>query len=219
MQYSRNVRMRFRLALCLVASAALAACSSGPGKPVDTRPYDQQALDWRRSKDDAFRSMDPESRSPIPQAQRAAFQGLVYFPLDPSFRVPASLTLQPSQDPQVFRIKTSGPEKERRMPKVGSLTFSLQGQQFKLVAFAEEGSLSRLFVPFGDLTNGSDTYGGGRYMDIDLTATGIYDLDFNFATNPYCVYNISYDCPIPPRENRLIIPIRAGEKLPANHDR
>jgi hypothetical protein len=72
-------------------------------------------------------------------------------------------------------------------------------------------------VPFGDLTNGTESYGGGRYLDIDRTASGVYDLDFNRAFNPYCVYNATYDCPIPPRENRLAVAIRAGEKMPAGH--
>jgi uncharacterized protein (DUF1684 family) len=211
--------------LAIVARAAGAAtllaataCTSGPGKPVDTRPYDQQVSGWRQSKDVVFKSAGPGSESPIPLAQRAAFPGLVYFDVDPNYRVPASLTLQPGSDPLVIVLKTTGPEKERRMQKVGTLAFSLQGTPHKLIAFADEGSLRRLFVPFADLTNGPDTYRGGRYMEIERTPTGIYDLDFNYAFNPYCVYNTSYDCPLPPRENRLPAPIRAGEKLPAGHE-
>ena len=193
------------------------ACSSGPGKPVDTRPYDQQIKEGREAKDAAFKSTAPDSTSPIPRQERGPFTGLVYFPIDPGFRVPATLTLQSSKDPQVFVLATTGPEKQRRMQKVGSLGFALDGMPLKLVAFADEGSLTRLFVPFNDLTNGADTYRGGRYLEIDRTATGIYDLDFNGAFNPYCVYNTSYDCPLPPRENRLTVAIRAGEKLPPNH--
>lgn len=186
---------------------------------MDTRPYDQQVSSFRQSKDQAFTSTAPESQSPIPLDQRASFPGLLYFPVDPAFRVPASLSLQPSRDPLTLILQTTGPEKQRRMQKVGSLGFTLQGVPLKLIAFADEGSLSRLFVPFGDLTNGPDTYKGGRYMEIERTATGIYDLDFNYAFNPYCVFNNSYDCPIPPRENRMTAPVRAGEKLPASYER
>ena len=64
-------------------------------------------------------------------------------------------------------------------------------------------------------TNGTETYVGGRYLDLDRTATGLYDLDFNRAYHPYCVYNPQYDCPYPPRENRLTTPIRSGERLEA----
>src|SRR5438034_1354480 len=70
-------------------------------------------------------------------------------------------------------------------------------------------------VPFVDLTNGTETYPGGRYLELDRTPTGIYDLDFNRAFHPFCYYNPKYDCPYPPRENRLQIPIRAGERMSA----
>ena len=74
-------------------------------------------------------------------------------------------------------------------------------------------SFDRLFVPFTDLTSGSETYPAGRYLDLDRNRTGIYIIDFNRAYNPYCYYNPTYDCPYPPRENRLRVPIRAGEKM------
>jgi uncharacterized protein (DUF1684 family) len=100
------------------------------------------------------------------------------------------------------------------MRRVGRLSFMLKGRPFTLTAFVEanETDIRRLFVPFRDLTNGTETYQGGRYLDLDRTATGVYDLDFNKAYHPFCYYNPSYDCPIPPAENRLQIPIRAGEK-------
>ena len=68
-------------------------------------------------------------------------------------------------------------------------------------------------MPFVDLTSGAETYPAGRYLDLDRTRTGIYLIDFNRAYNPYCYYNPTYDCPYPPRENRLKVPVRAGEKL------
>jgi uncharacterized protein (DUF1684 family) len=80
--------------------------------------------------------------------------------------------------------------------------------------FAEQNAgIDRLFLPFGDATSGTETYGGGRYLELDRTPTGLYDLDFNRAYHPYCVYNVTYDCPVPPRENYLTIAIRAGERL------
>ena len=91
------------------------------------------------------------------------------------------------------------------MQRIGALEFTLKGQPLKLTAFAEatDTELRRLFVPFHDLTNGTDTYPGGRYLDLDRTATGVYDLDFNRAYHPFCLFNATYDCPVPPRENRL----------------
>ena len=66
---------------------------------------------------------------------------------------------------------------------------------------------------FTDLTSGTETYPGGRYIDLDRNGSGIYELDFNRAYNPYCYYNESYECPYPPPENRLKVPIRVGERL------
>ena len=101
------------------------------------------------------------------------------------------------------------------MRRIGTLRFTLHGKELTLTAFvdASGSDLKQLFVPFGDLTNGNETYPGGRYLDLERTATGIYDLDFNRAFNPFCVFNAKYDCPLPPRENRLPAPIRAGERL------
>jgi uncharacterized protein (DUF1684 family) len=101
------------------------------------------------------------------------------------------------------------------MRRIGKLEFTLKGQPLTLTAFADADTneMDRLFVPFGDLTNGTETYPGGRYLDLDRTATGVYDLDFNRGYHPFCVFNTAYDCPYPPSENRLKVPIRAGEKL------
>jgi uncharacterized protein (DUF1684 family) len=135
--------------------------------------------------------------------------------VDSSYRVPASLEQTPSNPPVIIILPTSR-NIPRRMVKVGTLRFTLAGAPLALTAFAGEGEgLARLFVPFGDTTNRHETYGGGRYLELDITPTGLYDLDFNRATNPYCVYNVTYDCPIPPAENRLNLPIRAGERMPA----
>jgi len=105
----------------------------------------------------------------------------------------------------------------RSMRRVGVLSFTLQGRQLQLSAFVEAGApdTDRLFVPFADQTSGKETYGPGRYLDLDRTATSIYLVDFNRAYNPYCAYNSKYDCPYPPRENNLPLAIRAGERAPA----
>jgi hypothetical protein len=100
------------------------------------------------------------------------------------------------------------------MEQVGTLSFTLKGQLLTLRAFVEKGTPpDRLFVPFTDLTSGTETYAAGRYLEFDRTATGICTIDFNRAFHPYCYYNESYDCPYPPPSNRLPTPVRAGEKL------
>ena len=172
-------------------------------------PYADEIQSWHADKDRFMREAD---LSPIPREKRAGFPPLSYFPTEPEYRVPASLAVSKGTD--VFEMPTStGPV--RPMRRIGTLHFTLKGQARTLTAFvdATENDMRRLFVPFGDLTNGTETYTGGRYLDLTRTATGIYDLDFNRAYHPSCVYNPQYECPIPPRENRLAVAITAGEKL------
>lgn len=152
------------------------------------------------------------TESPVPAEQRANFPPLTYFPIDPDYQVPAALNVTPGSE--VLHLPTSTGLR-REMRRIGTLRFTLQSQELTLTAFVDAAGndMRRLFVPFGDLTNGNDTYPGGRYLDLDRTASGFYDLDFNRAYNPFCVFNEKYDCPLPPRENRLTVPIRAGERL------
>jgi len=188
------------------------ACTSGPRAPVDTRPYEDQIQSFRAEKDLFFRT-DPDS--PLLPEDRAGFLGLPYYPIDAALRVPALLTEEPSNPPAIIELQTSGIRPDR-MRKVGMLGFAIGGATHTLTAFApaDVRTVRRLFVPFSDATAGAETYKGGRYLDLDRTPTGLYDLDFNRAYHPNCVYNVSWVCPIPPRENRLPVPIRAGERLP-----
>ena len=160
--------------------------------------------------------MRESPESPVPQDKRATFPPLPYFSVDPSYRVPA--LLQPAPPGPVVEMPTSTGQR-RRMRRVGTLAFTLKGQPLSLGAFveADQQDMRRLFVPFGDLTNGVETYQGGRYLELDRTPTGLYDLDFNRAFHPFCLFNSSYDCPYPPSESRLKVAIRAGEKLAAPH--
>ena len=192
---------------CLVAllGGAVAGCTRAPV------PYPEQIAAWHAEKDQFMRG---SSESPVPAAERAAFAPLSYFPVDPAYRIPA--VLQVAQGSPAIDMPTSTGQR-RKMRRVGTLAFTLNGQPLSLGAFveADERDMRRLFVPFGDLTNGMETYPGGRYLDLDRTGSGIYDLDFNRAYHPFCLFNPAYDCPYPPRESRLKVPIRAGERLPA----
>ena len=195
--------MIFRFIAAALAIAGLGACTAAE------IPYDQEIAAWRADKD---RFMRESSESPVVAADRASFPPLAYYPINQEYRVPASLTVARADD--ILEMQTSTGQR-RKMQRIGALEFTVKGQPLKLTAFAEanDTELRRLFVPFHDLTNGSETYPGGRYLDLDRTATGVYDLDFNRAYHPFCVFNATYDCPVPPRENRLPLPIRAGETL------
>ena len=189
--------------LCSVAIAA--ACTSAPRPPASATG----TAEWRTVKDDYLRD---GADTPITAEKRAEFLPLSYFPIDESYDVPAMLS--PSAREPALEMPTST-GKRRMMRRAGTLRFSLKGESLELTAFVEADArdMNRLFVPFGDMTNGTETYAAGRYLDLDRTATSIYAIDFNRAYHPYCYYNPSYDCPYPPSENRLQLPVRAGERV------
>jgi uncharacterized protein (DUF1684 family) len=183
----------------------VSACSPKPAED-----YQGRIAAERARKDEMFRGGGGED-SPILPKDVGTFLPLAYFPVDESYAVPAQLA---PADEQVRLQMPTSTGKLRETTRIGTLEFTLKGQPMKLAAFLEDGS-RRLFVPFSDLTSGTETYQAGRYMNLDPTPTGIYIVDFNVAYHPYCYYNPEYDCPLPPKENRLTQPIRAGERLRA----
>jgi uncharacterized protein (DUF1684 family) len=191
-----------------MALAVMSACT--PSESPDAA-YLRKVSEERARKDEFFRS---GADSPVKPADHATYLPLSYFDVDPGYAPPARLQLLSERTRLVMPTSTG---KLREMERVGVLEFTLKGAPQKLTAFADAGSeqVSRLFVPFSDLTSGTETYQAGRYMDIDPQSSGVYVVDFNLAYHPYCYYNAEYDCPFPPSENRLKTPVRAGERLRA----
>ncbi len=92
------------------------------------------------------------------------------------------------------------------------MRFEVGGEPTQVTLFASEGS-RELFLPFRDATSGTQTYGAGRYLEVEpASLDGTVEVDFNYAYNPYCAYNPQWSCPIPPGENWLAVPIGAGEQ-------
>ena len=199
-------RDALRAALVGVSLAALAACSA---PPPDESLWLSRLEEDREVKDRFFREA-PDS--PILVERRGALLPLHYYDPDPLYRVPAALEVAPEQP--IYEIPTSTGV-IRPMQRVGVLEFALNGEPMRLSALAEAPvrSIESLFIMFKDPTNETETYAGGRYLDLPRTASGLYDLDFNRVYNPYCYYNEDYDCPYPPRENWLTAPVPAGERL------
>jgi uncharacterized protein (DUF1684 family) len=196
-----------RVFILLLCGAFAAACTSTPG-PADDAAYLQKVVEWRVERDKTW----SESDDPIPKERHAEFLPLKYFPPDANYAVPAELKL--SDVRPVVELPTSTGTL-RKMQVVGTLEFTLNGQKLSLGALSPAGEPIRaLFVPFADLTTKNETYAAGRYMDIEPTATGLYTIDFNYAYNPTCAYNKSYECPYPPPSNRLQVAVRAGEMTP-----
>jgi hypothetical protein len=173
--------------------------------------YPDAVAEFRADKNEFFRAAP---NSPLPAAERETFEGLLYYPVDESLRFD-ELTLEPydGDEPVRFEIPTSD-GRTRPAERAGVLRFSLDGAEQRLTAYVfEGGDAANVFVPFVDATSGTETYGAGRYLDIDREEDGTYSLDFNLAYHPSCVYDMRFSCPLTPAENRLAVPIRAGERL------
>jgi hypothetical protein len=177
-------------------------------RPMD---YAEAIADFRARKDAYFKDANG---SPIPEAERAAFAGLPYYPVDPTF-VFEGLALEPytGDEPSNFEIPTSD-GKLRPAHRAGVLRFNLEGEPAALTTYTfDGGDEASLFVPFLDPSSGHETYGAGRYLDLEPEDDGTYTLDFNLAYHPSCVYDMKFSCPLTPRENRLPVRITAGERL------
>lgn len=167
---------------------------------------------WREVRDELFSS---HPQSPIPIGPRETFTGVAYFEYDSSMRVLAEVG---STEPETMMIGTSHPD-PLEFTRFGVANFELAGDLLSLELYWLEGYGGGLFLPFADATSGEETYGGGRYIldtvkgaDLGMNE-GRLLLDFNFAYNPSCSYDPNWVCPLAPVENRLAIPIRAGERL------
>jgi uncharacterized protein (DUF1684 family) len=163
----------------------------------------------------AFRADYIQTHELLTTAEQKAL--LRFYPLDPAYRVIARF--EKYADSPWFPMATSGrtPQIQR---KYGRLTFAIHDTVLHLMVYQSQDLLQRaatrdyLFIPFTDATSGIESYGAGRYIDCavgDFRSERVV-LDFNRAYNPYCAYAAGYNCPIPPRENDLRVPIPAGEK-------
>ena len=154
-------------------------------------------------------------QSPLSEKQKAHFQPPDYFAFDPALRF--VLPVDTAVEPQTFNLELRD-DGLVRMRRFGRIRFALDGQQVDLSLFWILGYGGGLFLPFRDVTNSRETYGGGRYLldTIKHADFGQQDdrlvIDFNYAYNPSCAYNAQWHCPLAPVENRLPVGIRAGEE-------
>lgn len=165
---------------------------------------DTAALLRHRATKDEFFATSP--RSPLPPGHGAGFDGLDYYDPDPDlvFTVP----IEPGDGTEV-RVQTSDGG-ERLYRRFGRVSFEVEGEPTSLTLYTTDHP--GLFVPFRDATSGAETYGAGRYLDVAPNDDGTVTIDFNYAYNPFCAYDDAYSCPLPPGDNWLKVPIRAGER-------
>ncbi len=148
-----------------------------------------------------------------------AFEAIEAYDYDPALVFEGRFELVDEERVVPFEhIKDAGATRE--LPVSGDLVFERDGQEFRLAAFDTiYGDTAKLQLVFGDPTNGAETYGAGRFLFLDRpvtgtegTATTAITIDFNRATVPPCGFSNQMNCPLPPLQNRLPFPVRAGEK-------
>jgi len=174
-------------------------------------PYDQAVL-FQKKINEEF--SNPKS-SPLKKKDLESFNGLSFFPIDTTFSVVAKFQRTPNEQPFFMPTTT-----ERMSQEVlfGVVSFEIDGNAFKLNVYQNlqlretEEFKDYLFLPFSDLTNGEETYGGGRYLDLTIPKGDFIVINFNKAYNPYCAYDEKYSCPIVPKENTLDYAITVGVK-------
>jgi uncharacterized protein (DUF1684 family) len=171
---------------------------------------DAELKRFRAEKDHVF-AQDPNS--PLTPAQRSAFHGLDYFEENP--RLVVHGTVNRNVEPGEVRMATSAGD-EQVYERYGVVRFTVDGQPAEVTLYASDDS-DELFIPFRDATSGKESYGAGRYLELHAHGDDV-TIDFNYAYNPNCAYDPSWSCPLPPSENWLKVPIRAGEKTFAGHE-
>ncbi|MCB9233761.1 MAG: DUF1684 domain-containing protein [Bacteroidia bacterium] len=178
----------------------------------DSPKYEKQIAKYRKAEHQKFR--DPR-QSPLRENYRA-YDHLDYFPVDRKYCVEARLELTP--DSPEFEMTTSSGQK-KQYKKWAIARFELDGQEYALSLYTSLALANipkykdYLFLPFKDFTNGNETYGGGRYIEMHIPEGNTLVIDFNKAFNPYCAYSATgWNCPVPPEENHLQTFIHAGVK-------
>jgi hypothetical protein len=168
---------------------------------------------WRETRDRLFRE---HPQSPVPAERRADFPGGRYFEYDRRARVLARV--EPSEPVRYDVLSSTGAAFP--FSKVGAARFTLAGEEYSLALLWNDGYGGGLFVSFQDATSGQETYPAARYLldtvkGADLGTNGsLLILDFNFAYNPSCAYDVTWACPLAPAESRLPVAVRAGEQDP-----
>lgn len=180
---------------------------------VNEKKYVQE---WRKDRDEFFKT---HQRSPLTPAEKKSFKGLKYYPFDSRYVFSSQIEryILHINNPKYYATFLTNKGTNKRYIRYGKLQFKLNAKDYTMEVYKSILS-DMLFIPFKDMTNGKETYEGGRYIDAEILPGYRMVLDFNMAYHPSCAYNEKFICALPPRENMLEIAIKAGEqnlKLPA----
>ena len=166
---------------------------------------DLDALLEYRSERDIF--LVEHYASPLPEEHQESFEGLEWFDPDETWVVTGRF--EPAEQPRIPIPSTAGTTTDYGL--VGHAIVDIAGQE-SCLAVVDDGE-GGAFIPFRDATAGDSTYGGGRYIHPEIGDDGSVTIDFNRASNPWCVYDPEFTCPLPPPQNVLPFPIEAGEQI------
>ncbi len=170
----------------------------------------EKVMKWRKERDQFFKT---HQRSPLTASEKKRFKGLQYFPFNPRYSFEGRIERETLHinDPKYYATFLTNKGTNKRYIRYGKFHFVLDGKDYVIEVYKSILS-DNLFIPFKDLTNGKETYEGGRYIDAEILPDYRMVLDFNVAYYPSCSYNEKFTCAIPPKENYLPVEIKAGEK-------
>ena len=172
------------------------------------QPMPEKERDWRDGRQRAVMAA-------LPTAARSSLHALRFFPFDRAYRVRTMIA--PVVPPQPLTLAASDGS-TRPAHRVGTVKVALPegGATLSLYRLDDMAASApdHLFLPFKDAAAGRETYGSGRYLEVQALPGGVVELDFNRAYNPDCAYGISGQCPITPAENTLAFVVAAGEMNP-----
>jgi uncharacterized protein len=211
--------MKMTLSIFVALSLLLSSNSYAQGFIYADNKEDHavKVSDWRKQKDIDYKDAE---KTMLTEELMKNFSALKYYPIDYKQRVTGKL--KKFNDGRTFTIKTTGGQDYNYLIYARA-DFELNGKSEFLNVYISKRSAASgikkgaLFIPFYDETSGFETYGGGRYLVLDLPDNDELVLDFNMAYNPYCVYNPDHSCPIPPSENHISFKVKAGELMYPDH--
>lgn len=198
--------------LLFVFVVTATACSNPKKRPVDHSAV--PSIERYQKKLQSF--YDDAKTSPLNRNERKGFEGINFFPIDTTYMVKAHFEKLDNQE-EIQMPMTGG--EESLYVKYAQIHFELNDENHQLFLYQsqdlihEPGYENYLFLPFLDATNGSETYGGGRYLDLENPFADTIVVNFNLAYHPYCAYAERYSCPIVPFENLLETRVEAGVKF------
>lgn len=180
---------------------------------VHAQDYKEEITAFRNHLNEEYSN---PATTPLAKEDLNTFDGLPFFPINEEFRINARFERTENAMPFLMSTTTD------RLPTYevyGTATFEIEGKPYRLNIYQShslretEEYKNHLFLPFTDETNGNTTYGGGRFIDLEIPEGEHITIDFNKAYHPYCAYNKKYSCPIPPKENHLPLAVKAGIRI------